>query len=140
MGPMTASPEVEFQISAAIDDPVLSRLHHRAFGSDSTSAIPWASRLANHSLLWVTARDESGLIGFVNVISDGGVHAVILDTVVDPERQGEGVGRGLVEVAASAVRQAGCHWLHVDFEASRSGFYLGACGFRPTSAGLRRLT
>jgi hypothetical protein len=27
-------------------------------------------------------------------------------------------------------------WLHVDFDDSLRDFYFGACGFRPTTAGL----
>jgi len=33
-------------------------------------------------------------------------------------------------------RAAGCEWLHVDFDAHLRDFYVGACGFRPTHAGL----
>lgn len=101
--------------------------------------IPWSARLEQHSLLWVTAEDESGLIGFVNLIGDGGAHAFILNTIVRPDRQGEGIGRSLIDVAASQAQAAGCHWLHVDFEDDLAEFYLTSCGFRATSAGLRRL-
>lgn len=70
---------------------------------------------------------------------DGGVHAFLLDTAVRPDRQGEGIGRGLVDTAVSAARAAGCSWLHVDFEGDLAGFHLDGCGFRPTTAGLLRL-
>ena len=33
-------------------------------------------------------------------------------------------------------RAAGCEWLHVDFEEELREFYVGACGFTPTPAGL----
>lgn len=39
-------------------------------------------------------------------------------------------------VAAAEARAAGCEWLHVDFDEELSPFYLDACGFRPTTAGL----
>lgn len=45
----------------------------------------------------------------------------------------------LISVATDAARAAGCEWLHVDFEPDLRDFYLGACGFEPTEAGLRRL-
>jgi hypothetical protein len=38
-----------------------------------------------------------------------------------------------------AARAAGCEWLHVDFGEHLAAFYVGACGFRPTPAGLIRL-
>ncbi|WP_285103877.1 GNAT family N-acetyltransferase [Promicromonospora sp. MEB111] len=123
-----------------VDDADLSALHDRAFASPSDAVTPWSERLARHSLTWVTATDPTGnLVGFVNVIGDGGAHAVLLDTVVDPEHQGRGVGRALVVAAADAARDHGCEWLHVDFEEDRSRFYLDACGFRTTAAGIMRL-
>jgi len=123
-----------------VDDAALSALHARAFGSPVGVVTPWSARLERHSLTWVTATDAAGdLVGFVNVIGDGGAHAVLLDTVVEPGRQGQGIGRALVAEAVEAARDLGCEWLHVDFEADRAGFYLEGCGFRTTAAGLMRL-
>ncbi len=51
-----------------------------------------------------------------------------------------GIGTGLIAAAAAHAGAAGCDWLHVDFEDHLSGFYLGACGFTPTMAGLIALT
>jgi hypothetical protein len=34
------------------------------------------------------------------------------------------------------ARDAGCEWLHVDFEDHLRRFYFEACGFQPTNAGL----
>jgi predicted N-acetyltransferase YhbS len=64
------------------------------------------------------------------------VHAFILDTIVTARVQRQGVGKGLVALAAAQAREAGCEWLHVDFEDGLGPFYLGACGFTPTNAGL----
>jgi hypothetical protein len=38
-----------------------------------------------------------------------------------------------------ATRDAGCEFLHVDFEPHLRGFYFGGCGFEPAEAGLMRL-
>lgn len=130
---------VTYRISPPIDDRALSDLHHRAFGSESTDVIPWSSRLGRHSVAWVTTEDESRLVGFVNVVGDGGAHAFIVDTVVCPTRQGRGIGARLVELAAAEARSLGCEWLHVDFEPDLAEFYLDRCGFRTTPAGLLRL-
>jgi GNAT superfamily N-acetyltransferase len=76
------------------------------------------------------------LIGFVNVVWDGGVHAFILDTVVAQHLQRRGVGAALVAAAAAEARAAKCEWLHVDFEEHLRSFYFDACGFKETTAGL----
>ncbi|WP_049580939.1 GNAT family N-acetyltransferase [Streptomyces sp. SBT349] len=111
-------------------------LHAAGFGHEPGDDDWWA-RVRRHSLGWVCARRPGGtLVGFVNVAWDGGGHAFLLDTVVAPDAGREGIGTGLVTLATEGAREAGCAWLHVDFEDHLSGFYLDACGFRPTPAGL----
>jgi GNAT superfamily N-acetyltransferase len=87
----------------------------------------------------VCARDAERLVGFVNVAWDGGVHAFVLDTMVAAHARRGGVGRALVEMAIRDARAAGCAWLHVDFEPELRPFYVAACGFAPTDAGVIRL-
>jgi GNAT superfamily N-acetyltransferase len=97
----------------------------------------WWDRIRPHSLGWVTARGaDSRLAGFVNVAWDGGDHAFLLDTKVAPDLQRDGVGTRLVGIAVEHARDAGCEWLHVDFRDELRTFYLDACGFVPTMAGL----
>lgn len=78
------------------------------------------------------------LVGFVNVAWDGGIHAFILDTCVDPEFRRQGIATGLVERAKILAQERGAEWLHVDFEPHLTGFYR-KLGFAPTEAGLIRL-
>ncbi|GIF04947.1 GNAT family N-acetyltransferase [Actinoplanes siamensis] len=119
-----------------VDDRELSALHARAFGGDPAVVRPWARRLARHALTWIGAFEAGELVGFVQVCWDGGPHAFVLDTAVDPDHQGRGIGTALVKAAAEESRAAGCEWLHVDFEPHLEHFYLRQCGFRPTPAGL----
>jgi GNAT superfamily N-acetyltransferase len=90
------------------------------------------------SLCWVAARRGTRLIGFVNVATDGGVHAFLLDTTVHPAERRRGLGVRLVRAAAAEARTRGAEWLHVDYEPHLTGFY-AQCGFRPTTAGLMSL-
>lgn len=78
------------------------------------------------------------LVGYVNVVGDGGVHAFVLDTTVHPDEQRRGLGRRPVTTAAEQARERGARWPHVDYEPALAGFYAG-CGFRPTAAGLMAL-
>jgi hypothetical protein len=103
---------------------------HRVLDDD------WEAQVDRHSLGWVCARRDGGLVGFVNVAWDGGVHAFILDTIVSLDARHEGIGKGLVAAAVAGAREAGCEWLHVDFDEHLLPFYLDACGFEPTFAGL----
>ena len=64
------------------------------------------------------------------------MHAFVIDTLVDRTRRHTGIGRDMLRVAERESRSAGCEWLHVDFDDELGDFYLGACGFTPTPAGL----
>lgn len=100
----------------------------------------WWDQIRPHSLGWVTARVGDGtVIGFVNVVSDGGDHAFLIDTKTRGTFQRRAVATRVVKFAAQHAQAAGCEWLHVDFDDGLDGFYLGACGFRPTNAGLINL-
>lgn len=107
---------------------------HRVFSDD------WMRLVDRHSLGWVTARDEASLVGFVNVVWDGLVHAWIQDVMAASTNRRTGIGLGLIEVARDRARAAGCEWLHVDFDDELRPFYFGAAGFVPTNGGLIDLT
>ncbi|MEN6368788.1 MAG: GNAT family N-acetyltransferase [Thermotogota bacterium] len=121
------------------DNRELNELHAEAFDHPVLDAEDWVGQVRSHSLGWVTAREGRGLVGFVNVVWDGGVHAFILDTMVKKEKKRQGLGTRLVKEATQHARAAGCEWLHVDFEDELHSFYCSACGFESTSAGLIRL-
>ncbi|MEV4636567.1 GNAT family N-acetyltransferase [Actinoplanes sp. NPDC049548] len=123
---------------ADFDNATLDALHAEGFGAGPRGS-DWVARVRRHSLGWVCGYDGDRLIGFVNVAWDGGEHAFLVDTVVAADLRGAGVGTRLVATAADGARRAGCHWLHVDFLPGLSAFYLRACGFRPTAAGLLAL-
>lgn len=113
----------------------VNRLHakafdHRVFDDD------WARLVRDHSLGWAVGRDGAELVGFVNVVWDGMTHAWLQDVMVDPDARHRGIGTALVAAARDAARDAGCEWLHVDFDDDLASFYFDACGFTPTNAGL----
>ena len=94
--------------------------------------------ILSRNLAHVGAFAGTRLVGFVNVAWDGGIHAFILDTCVDPEFRRKGIASALVERAKTLARERGAEWLHVDFEPHLTGFYRGL-GFASTEAGLIRL-
>lgn len=92
------------------------------------------SRAGTESCLYLCVLGR-GLVGFVNVAWDGGVHGFILDTTVHPRLRRRGIGRGLVLRAVAEARRRNVEWLHVGFELHLRNFY-DLCGFRTTEAGL----
>lgn len=98
----------------------------------------YARHVLPRSLMHVGAFDGDRLIGFVNVAWDGGQHAFLLDTCVDPAFRRQGIATELVKRATDEARTRGAAWLHVDFEPHLDRFYR-SCGFRPTATGLIRL-
>jgi GNAT superfamily N-acetyltransferase len=128
-----------FEWRAEFSNEALNALHAEAFDHPVLDH-DWLTQVRTHSLGWVCAFDGDTLIGFVYVPWDGGQHAFIMDPVVLKRYGRRGIGTAMVALAAERARAAGCRWLHVDFDEPLRRFYIDACGFRPTPAGLIDLT
>ncbi len=131
-------PAPEYVWRGGFENMEVERLHAEAF-DHSINDHDWNTQL-ERSLGWVTARSDNLLVGFVNVAWDGGVHAFILDTMVSINQRRRGIATELIDRVRAKAREAGCEWLHVDFEDHLAEFYWEACGFRATKAGLIDLT
>jgi GNAT superfamily N-acetyltransferase len=135
---MLFSMTITFEWRGAVRNEEINQLHAEGFDHAYVEG-DWTDLLSRLSLGWVTARDDQGLVGFVNVIWDGQVHAFIEDTLVAHRARRQGIGKRLLAVATEQSKGAGCEWLHVDFDDHLKSFYFDACGFRPTNAGLIQL-
>lgn len=126
--------DVEYRISPALTNDELNELFAAAWPEHA-----WRDfkPVLNRSLAFVCAYHGERLIGFVNLAWDGGCHAFILDTTVQPEFRRRGIGRELVRLAVAEAESHGVEWVHVDFEPQLRGFY-ERCGFAGTAAGLLR--
>jgi GNAT superfamily N-acetyltransferase len=129
---------IAYEWRGGFEDSEVDALHAEGFEHDLLAG-EWWKQVNGHSLGWVCAREDGRLLGFVNVAWDGDVHAFVLDTLVAQSARRRGVGTELVAMATRRARDAGCEWLHVDFEEHLRSFYFDACGFRPTSAGVLAL-
>ena len=138
MSSPTVPTPVAYRWRGPFTDAEVGALHAEAFGHAVVDD-GWGARVSRLSLGWVVARDDVGLVGFVNVAWDGRLHAFVLDTAVAARARRQGIGARMVAVARDEASAAGCEWLHVDFEDGLRAFYVDACGFTPTSAGLLRL-
>jgi ribosomal protein S18 acetylase RimI-like enzyme len=126
---------VSYEWRGEVDNAEINVLHAEGFGHGPRTD-DWVAQLQRHSLGWVCARDGGVLVGFVNVAWDGAVHAFVLDTLVSANARRRGIGTQLIALAGTYARAAGCEWLHVDFDDDLRPFYVDACGFVPTRAGL----
>jgi GNAT superfamily N-acetyltransferase len=136
-----AGSPVTYQWRGAFINQEVNELHAEAFETRvfSESEWNWSELVAKHSLGWVTARQGEALVGFVNVLWDGLVHAWIQDVMVASHAQRRRIGVALVSAAREGARAARCEWLHVDFGDDLRSFYYDACGFAKTNAGVMHL-
>jgi GNAT superfamily N-acetyltransferase len=131
------SDDIEYRWRSPIADREVCAL---TLSHGGNAEVGWWDRIRPHSLGWATAHLSDGAaVAFVNVAWDGGDHAFLLDTKTRPDHQRRGIATRLVGLAAHHAKLAGCEWLHVDFDDHLADFYFGACGFRPTTAGLIHL-
>lgn len=91
--------------------------------------------ILDHSLAYICAYKNGRLVGFVNLVWDGGIHGFILDMTVVPEHRRKGIGSGLLQRVADVAHEKGIEWFHVDFIPELKPFYRKA-GYRSTEVGL----
>jgi GNAT superfamily N-acetyltransferase len=129
---------VTYEWRGAFENAEMNALHAEAFATRlfEEAEWNWVEQVARHSLGWVVARDDGDLVGFANVLWDGCVHAWLQDVMVAAKARRRGVGVELVRHSREEAANAGCDYLHVDFENDLKPFYYDACGFAPTNAGL----
>jgi GNAT superfamily N-acetyltransferase len=133
---------ITYEWRGAFHNAEVNELHADAFETRmfADDEWDWVALVDRHSLGWVVARDDGRLVGFVNVLWDGLVHAWLQDTMVRRFSRRQGVGQALVATAVDGAGRAGCEWLHVDFGDELRPFYYAACGFTPTNGGLIELS
>ena len=72
---------VDYSWRGSFTNAELNALHAEGFGHRLLDD-DWESQVRPAQPGWVCAREDSELVGFVNVAWDGGVHAFLLDTLV----------------------------------------------------------
>jgi GNAT superfamily N-acetyltransferase len=87
------------------------------------------TRAVHASWAVVSAHEAGRLVGFGRVICDGVVHALILDMIVAPDRQGRGIGSEILRRLAERCRSAGIRDIQLFSAKGKSGFY-AKHGFR----------
>jgi GNAT superfamily N-acetyltransferase len=71
----------------------------------------------------VSAYDGDRLVGFGRVLSDGVLHALIVEMIVEPAYQGRGIGRHVLEQLLDRCRAHGIRDIQLFCARGKAGFY-----------------
>lgn len=128
----TAPGELIFE--AKLPEPEEVANLYRAVGWHVLPVHAYRRALAG-TFISVSARSGGRLVGFGRAVSDGAIYAWIHDVIVDPERQGEGIGRKILKQLLDRVVASGVPYIGLFAAKGRDSFY-ETFGFkrRPTDA------
>ena len=76
-----------------------------------------------NSWYYISAYDNENLVGFGRVISDGIVHALILDMIIRPEYQGNGIGKEILDKIVTRCRSFEIRDIQLFSAKGKAGFY-----------------
>lgn len=125
--------DVSLRINPAITPQSLANLREAVGWNRSEEDYPRALQGYWASIGGFT-QDEM-LVAWCAILSDGVRHAVLLDVIVHPTYQRQGIGRALVAKAIEHIRAQGITLIHVDFLPEKAAFYQH-CGFMPGLGGI----
>ncbi|MCB2194637.1 MAG: GNAT family N-acetyltransferase [Bacteroidetes bacterium] len=71
----------------------------------------------------ISVYDNNQLVGFGRVICDSIVHALILDVIVHPNRQGEGIGKNIMDKLLTQCKKHQVRDIQLFSATNKAGFY-----------------
>ncbi len=71
----------------------------------------------------ISVFDKEQLIGFGRIICDGIVHALILDVIIHPDRQGKGIGKEVMDKLVSKCKKHKVRDIQLFSAKNKTGFY-----------------
>ncbi|MBU8892100.1 MAG: GNAT family N-acetyltransferase [Bacteroidales bacterium] len=71
----------------------------------------------------ISVFEKEQLVGFGRVICDGVVHALILDVIIQPERQGEGIGKEIMNKLVTKCKKHKIRDIQLFSAKDKAGFY-----------------
>ncbi|MBQ5949305.1 GNAT family N-acetyltransferase [Massilia sp. ST3] len=111
---------IDISLSGTVEREEVIRLYRANGWSSADKPDQLLAGLRNSHAL-VTARAGTALVGLGNAISDGHLVVYFPHMLVDPARQGEGIGRKMM--AALLDRYAGFHQLMLTADGDAIPFY-----------------
>jgi len=125
----------EYRVAPPVSELSLNTLFSAARGHHR-----WRRFASMHrrSLVYLCAYYRNQVVGYVNVVWDGGTRGFLVDLTVHPEYRGRGIGTALVERAVEVANRRGVGSLRAEFGPDEVEFYR-RLGFESVDAGVRRL-
>ena len=71
----------------------------------------------------ISVFDKEQLVGFGRIICDGIVHALILDVIILPDRQDEGIGKVVMDKLVSKCKKHKIRDIQLFSAKNKAGFY-----------------
>ena len=71
----------------------------------------------------ISVLDNNQLVGFGRIICDGVEHALILDVIIHPKRQGEGIGKEVMDKLVSKCKKHKIRDIQLFSAKDKAGFY-----------------
>ncbi len=104
---------IRFRPNAPLETDAIAELREEVGWERLDEDYPTALK---HYWATMSGTDTSGvLIAWCAILSDSVRHAVLLDVIVHPKWQRQGIGLALVKAAVSYIRTHGINIIHVDF-------------------------
>jgi ribosomal protein S18 acetylase RimI-like enzyme len=97
--------------------------------ADLRISVGWDGRVEKYkkklgrSYLCVGCFNDTMLVGYADVVSDGVDDAYIRDVIVHPDYQHRSIGTKLLEMISTRIRSDGIKMVHVIFDPSLESFY-----------------
>jgi len=95
---------------------------------DNPAFLDTVSSIIESTYLFVLARMDEEYIGMGRAISDGCSDAYIQDVTVDLKHRGKGIGKDIIKVLVSRLKEDGLQWIGLISEPGYERFYQ-ALGF-----------
>ena len=87
-----------YKTNLPLIDQYFSLFETTGWNSDYCLSKDELSLSISNSYYTVSAYEENKLVGFGRIVSDGIIHAMIYEMIVDPDYQGEGIGSTILNM------------------------------------------
>ena len=115
--------EVTFSFDAPRPKEFFALFESTGWNEEYKLSAPELHKAIQSSWFVVSAYQDARLVGFGRVVSDGVLHAMIYDVIVDPKYQRQGIGAEVMSKLLARCKQAGIKDVQLFCAKGKAGFY-----------------